>query len=371
MRTFARSHRRSATRAARRCPPGLPLHKVLAVVVLIPHASRLRYFALDAPIRKAAFVDPVEHRAHRRRGHPVEVPEHDLAALGRHLEPTVVPLFRVDDRRALRQGSQGNRLRELLQHGRKRTHRSGEELPDVAVTPVAEFRLDDFEELRARLDRKPRVFRELVRIDRPRSDRLGHDAATARLPQVLQESHDARAPDLRHEPFLGGLSGGRGDVAPRPVQFAEEGRPVRREAVQPHLTAMTHTYFTAHYTSNRAHTFLFLFAILALSFVPMLPGLRLVGFGVASHLLLDLIWNQPAVVWYPAYGWSFPMAPFDAARWLDTLLHDPYVQAGEIVGLAVLIAFAWTQGIASWKALRDFVRHGTLPRSGRTQLQKE
>src|SRR5207247_6233791 len=97
MRTFARSHRRSATRAARRCPPGLPLHKVLAVVVLIPHASRLRYFALDAPIRKAAFVDPVEHRAHRRRGHPIEVREHDLAALGGHLEPTVVPLFRVDD----------------------------------------------------------------------------------------------------------------------------------------------------------------------------------------------------------------------------------------------------------------------------------
>src|SRR2546422_11194804 len=45
-----------------------------------------------------------------------------------------------------------------------------------------------------------------------------------------------------------------------------------------------------------AHTFLFLFAILALSFVPMLRGLRLVGFGVATHLLLDLIWNQPAVV---------------------------------------------------------------------------
>src|SRR5256885_15840707 len=89
MRTFAPSHRPSATRAARRCPPGLPLHEVLAVVVLIPHASRLRYFALDASIDETALVDPVEHRAHRRRGHPVEVPEDDLATLGRHLEPTV------------------------------------------------------------------------------------------------------------------------------------------------------------------------------------------------------------------------------------------------------------------------------------------
>src|SRR5437870_12017971 len=82
MRTFAPSHRPSATRAARRCPPGLPLHEVLAVVVLIPHASRLRYFALDASIDETALVDPVEHRAHRRRGHPVEVPEDDLATLG-------------------------------------------------------------------------------------------------------------------------------------------------------------------------------------------------------------------------------------------------------------------------------------------------
>jgi len=142
-------------------------------------------------------------------------------------------------------------------------------------------------------------------------------------------------------------------------------------AILPDLIDKPLAYVTGLDSRIWAHTFLFLFAILALSFVPMLRGLRLVGFGVASHLLLDLIWNQPAVVWYPAYGWSFPMAPFDAARWLDTLLHDPYVQAGEIVGLAVLIAFAWTQGIASWKALRDFVRHGTLPRSGRTQLQKE
>src|SRR5712692_11564715 len=103
-----------------------------------------------------------------------------------------------------------------------------------------------------------------------------------------------------------------------------------------------------------AHTFLFLFATLALSFAPSWRGLRLVGFGVSTHLLLDRIWNQPAVVLYPAYGWSFPMAPFNVDRWFDTLLHDPYVQAGEIVGLAVLIAFAWAQGIVSWKALRDF-----------------
>src|SRR5437870_3471055 len=114
-----------------------------------------------------------------------------------------------------------------------------------------------------------------------------------------------------------------------------------------------------------------LFAILALSFVPALRNLRLVGFGVATHLLLDLIWFQPAVVLYPAYGWTFPPAPFNVDRWFDTLLHDPYVQIGEIVGFVALIAFAWAHGIRSWKTLRDFIAHGTLPLFGLVQLQKD
>ncbi|HYR80896.1 MAG TPA: metal-dependent hydrolase [Thermoplasmata archaeon] len=132
-------------------------------------------------------------------------------------------------------------------------------------------------------------------------------------------------------------------------------------AILPDLIDKPLAYVTGLDSRIWAHTFLFLFAILALSLVPTLRGFRLVGFGVATHLLLDQIWNQPAIVWYPAYGWSFPMAPFDAGRWFDTLLHDPYVQAGEIVGLAVLITFAWVHGIGSWKTLREFVVHGVLP----------
>src|SRR5438093_2168948 len=80
-----------------------------------------------------------------------------------------------------------------------------------------------------------------------------------------------------------------------------------------------------------AHTFLFLFAILALSFVPSLRGLRLVGFGVATHLLLDQIWVRPDIVLYPAYGWTFPPASFNVDLWFEALLHDPLIQAGEIV----------------------------------------
>src|SRR2546425_1755973 len=81
-----------------------------------------------------------------------------------------------------------------------------------------------------------------------------------------------------------------------------------------------------------AHTFLFLFAILALSFVPSWRGLRLVGFGVSTHLLLDRIWNQPAVVFYPAYGWTFPPASFYVGLWGQALLPHPRIPAREVLG---------------------------------------
>ena len=111
-----------------------------------------------------------------------------------------------------------------------------------------------------------------------------------------------------------------------------------------------------------AHTFVFLFAILALSFVPRLWSLRLVGFGVATHFLLDRLWETPRIVLYPSYGWAFSPAAFDTGRWFDALFHDPYVQAGEIVGAVILIVFVWRKGLLSWEALREFARHGILPR---------
>ncbi len=110
-----------------------------------------------------------------------------------------------------------------------------------------------------------------------------------------------------------------------------------------------------------AHTFLFLVAVLAVSRVPAWGGLRLVGFGAATHLLLDEMWTQRETFLYPAYFWVFPPARFSVDFWFEALLHDPVVQAGEIVGVTILIAFALRHGIRSRHALWEFVRHGTLP----------
>jgi len=119
-----------------------------------------------------------------------------------------------------------------------------------------------------------------------------------------------------------------------------------------------------------AHTFLFLFTVLALSLVPAARNARFVGFGVATHLLLDEMWTQSETFLYPAYFWIFPPAPFSAGFWFDTLLRDPFVQAGEIIGATILVAFALTHRIRSWKALREFVRHGTLPHDARVNLKQ-
>jgi len=132
-------------------------------------------------------------------------------------------------------------------------------------------------------------------------------------------------------------------------------------AILPDLIDKPLGYFLGLQTRLWAHTFLFLFAILVLSFVPVLRSWRLVGFGVATHLLLDEIWDLPKVFWYPAYGWTFPTSPFSTDVWFEALLHDPYIQVGEILGFAILVAFAWAHGIRSWSTLRAFLGHGSLP----------
>jgi len=108
-----------------------------------------------------------------------------------------------------------------------------------------------------------------------------------------------------------------------------------------------------------AHTLLFLLGVLALSRVSRLRALEWVGFGIATHLLLDMIWSWPWVAFWPFAG------PFHASKltvwtFVDTLLTDPVVQAGELAGVVCLAALGWACGIRSWASLRAFLRDGRL-----------
>ena len=109
-----------------------------------------------------------------------------------------------------------------------------------------------------------------------------------------------------------------------------------------------------------AHSLLFLAGLLGLSIVPALRGLRWVGFGDAVHLLVDLIWQQPLVMLWPALGLAFPAGEQSLYGYLHTLLTDPYVQFGEIVGGAILLATAWRYGLLSRGGLKRFLADGRL-----------
>lgn len=111
-----------------------------------------------------------------------------------------------------------------------------------------------------------------------------------------------------------------------------------------------------------AHSLLFLAGILALSLWPALRGLRWVGFGDAVHLLVDLIWQQPTVALWPFLGLAFPAGEQSFGGYLVTLLTDPYVQFGEIVGGAILLATAWHYRLFSRKRMKRFLRDGRLVR---------
>lgn len=109
-----------------------------------------------------------------------------------------------------------------------------------------------------------------------------------------------------------------------------------------------------------AHSLLFLAAILASSLWPAFRGLRWVGFGDAVHLVVDLIWQQPMVAFWPLLGSAFPPGDQSFGNYFQILLTDPYVQFGEIVGGIILVAAVWHYRIYRWANLRAFVRDGRL-----------
>lgn len=109
-----------------------------------------------------------------------------------------------------------------------------------------------------------------------------------------------------------------------------------------------------------AHTLVFVATVLAVTVIPGIRRLVWVGFGILTHLLLDRIWEQPHVILWPALGWGFPTDGVSLEGFLDILLRDPVVQAGEVAGLVVLVLFARAYGIRSWSSLRSFLRSGRV-----------
>ena len=93
-----------------------------------------------------------------------------------------------------------------------------------------------------------------------------------------------------------------------------------------------------------SHTLLFLLVLIALAFYLKDVRLASVSAGVAAHLVLDSMWQSPAILFWPLLG-NFPIAPeLGVFNYIQALLYglrNPMVLVPEILGLMYLLYFAY------------------------------
>lgn len=65
--------------------------------------------------------------------------------------------------------------------------------------------------------------------------------------------------------------------------------------------------------------------------------------GMFSHLILDYMWQTPDTLFWPLFGWTFPMENPASwlSNWLSTLIHNPAVYISEVAGLLILMSILW------------------------------
>ena len=86
------------------------------------------------------------------------------------------------------------------------------------------------------------------------------------------------------------------------------------------------------------------------------------GVGWLFHLLLDGLWTDPEILFWPFFGWEMPVgeSPFWPLAW-ERALSDPWRWILEAVGLVYLI-WLWTASGLGKKGTRtDVIRTGRLP----------
>lgn len=81
--------------------------------------------------------------------------------------------------------------------------------------------------------------------------------------------------------------------------------------------------------------------------------------GSWSHLLLDRMWTQPEILFWPFLGVAFPVDPFDPFNFLEGY-RDPHVLIGDILGALALGYLAWRHRIYQRANFMRFLREGRL-----------
>jgi len=78
--------------------------------------------------------------------------------------------------------------------------------------------------------------------------------------------------------------------------------------------------------------------------------------GMMMHLVLDGVWAQTQVFWWPFFGWSFGDGP------LPELDHGGVTLVLEVLGAAALVWCWFSFGLTDAGNRRTFIRTGHLPR---------
>ncbi len=129
--------------------------------------------------------------------------------------------------------------------------------------------------------------------------------------------------------------------------------------------------FHSTFGSDRLFAHALVFPVLALIGVLVLTrrgGVRKAWMGLVIgsllHLVLDGAWSDPEAFWWPLFGWDFPeRAASSLGPLLERTVTDPWIWAGEAVGLAYLAVLA-TRWLATPARRAAFLRTGTIESRG-------
>ncbi|MCJ2531492.1 MAG: metal-dependent hydrolase [Candidatus Thermoplasmatota archaeon] len=81
--------------------------------------------------------------------------------------------------------------------------------------------------------------------------------------------------------------------------------------------------------------------------------------GTWTHLILDRMWMQPEILFWPFLGFAFPLDIFDPFNFLEGY-RDPYVLIGDILGALALGYLGWRHRIYRVANFFRLLRKGRL-----------
>lgn len=128
-------------------------------------------------------------------------------------------------------------------------------------------------------------------------------------------------------------------------------------------------FFNETFQTHRLVAHSVLFPIVMLLVVIMATGRgsgirkALIGLviGVFAHLVLDAAWADPEAFWWPLFGLEFPhVADSAIGDLLRSMIRNPWVWAGEAIGLAYLVGL-WRARLRDEGAVRRFIGTGRIP----------